>query len=161
MRTGLVIADFEMRFTTTFKHVAQVKYNVEFTNSTIPHIEEQLTQLKENMRSGHRNDVHVPIDFTVEDVENIEKLVNILVERYETVSGLRAANQKIYTLIQRLRDMETQTPEQIATKIIHQIVAPPEAPKKTRKERIKAEAEALSKQRALKAIQKNSSKKKG
>ncbi|RYG08036.1 MAG: hypothetical protein EOO07_26320 [Chitinophagaceae bacterium] len=160
MRTGLIIADFEMRFTTSFRHAAEVRYNVKFINSNLKHIREQLTKLKENIRSGNHNGKHVGYDPTSEDVEHIENLVIELTKRYNERLALTAhPNPKIYTLIHQLREAETQTPKEIVKEGLTELISPPEAEKGNSKENFDASVRAKSLERAINHLTKIDKKK--
>ena len=82
MRTGLVIADFEMSFSTSFKHTARVKYEVDFNNSNIIDTLDNMEQLKNNMSSNKARDVHVGLPITLKDVEHVQLLLKDLIQRY-------------------------------------------------------------------------------
>ncbi len=158
MRIGLVIADFEMSFTTTFKHTSAVKYNVKFTNSNTVDIIEKLNQLHHNLRSGEANKVHVGYDITVQDVEHVQSLINAILTSYKELFTTTPP-RKIYNLINQLREAEKQTPRQIAKEVLKEILNPATTPKLTAKQQLEADTETLSKKRKLKLIQKHSAKK--
>ena len=160
MRIGLIIADFEMSFTTSFKHAARVKYNVEFTSSNVVHIRENLQQLKEQLNTGNHNKIHVGNDLTIHDVEHIESLLDAIMNAYaETFSINAPPTKKIYTLINQLRETKTQTPEQIAKEVLKDILTPSQPQKLTPKQRLQADANAKSMERAINFYKKNSAKK--
>lgn len=161
-RIGLVIADFELRYTTTFKSVAEDFYGVKFTNSHVKHIKEKLHKLKENIQSGHYTHKSRGYDPTIEDVEHIENLLTELVNRYKQAFPLTAhPNPKIYDLLHHLREHELPDPKQIAKEALKETLNPtPDKPKKqTRKQRIEAAAKLKSMERSLFTIHVISNKK--
>ena len=157
MRIGLIIADFEMSFTTSFKHTSRVKYGVDFTNSNIGSIEEKIIELKQRLQDGKFCSVHVGYDFTLHDVEHVQNLLRDIVLKYTTLTGrVTFTNKKIYTLIQQLRSVENKTPNEIAKEVLREILIPPTPAILPLKDRLKADAKQKSIERALKIIKKNS-----
>lgn len=162
MQIGAIIADFDMSFTTSFKYTAKVKYNVNFiTSSNVLLIKENLKILKANIQAGKTNDVHVGYDFTLQDVEHIEDLLNIMVNCYLEYFKSIPPKRKMYTLIQQLKEVTNPTNQQIIKETIQELLTPQPKEKLSRKEQIKADAKLKSKERALNLIQKRSSKNKG
>lgn len=157
MRIVLIIAAFELSFTTSFKYTSQIKYNVEFTNSNVSSILVNLHELKNNILIGNHNDIHVGYDFTIEDVTYIENLIHNILTKYKELISINPP-PKIYTLINQLKEADQQTIKEIAKEVIQEIINPQQPEKLTAKERIKADAKALSKKRALNVILKNSAK---
>jgi hypothetical protein len=159
LKTGLIISAFEMRFTIPFLHTARVKYNVNFTSSSVVDIRDKIYQLKENVRSENHNEVHVEYDFILEDVEHIEGLINIIMHKYTELFPTAALmNEMIYVLKDHLRQAETKTPTEIAKEVLTEILTPPQPQNRRRKERMEADAKLKSQERAMKLIRKNSAK---
>jgi hypothetical protein len=160
LRIGLIISAFEMSFTIPFIYTASVKYNVDFTSSNVVDIQDKINQLKENIRSENYNKVHVGYDFVLQDVEYIERLINIIVQKHiELFPSTAVTNNLIYVLKDQLRQAEVKTPMEIAKEVLNEILSPPQPHNLTRKERMEADAKAKSKERAMNLIRKNSAKK--
>lgn len=158
MRIGLVIADFESNFTTSFKHTARIKYDVDFIDSNIGSITEKMQELQLLVQTPGKQ-VHVAYDFTIQDVEHIQKLIEKILSKYrEVFSPNISPKKKIYDLFQKLREAEIPTPDELATQALSNILKPTTAPRTTRKEKINVDAEVKSKQRLLAAIKKQSAK---
>jgi len=155
MRIGLIIADFDSHFTTSFKHTARVKYNVDFTNSNVGNITENLKTLHHNMQTGNVNAVHVGYDFSLQDVEHIQQLLHTIIRSYtEYFYAPPPPGKKIYDLMRQVREAATPTPEQTAKQIVKDIITPPTNDKKqSKKEKTEEAAKVLSKERALKLLQ--------
>jgi hypothetical protein len=161
MRIGLIIADWEMSYTTSFQHTAAKKYKVDFSSSNVQSIRENLHQLKQNISTGNINPVHVGYDFTLQEVERIEHLLETLITRYHENFGAVPTNRKLYTLIHQLKEAETPTTQQIAKDVVQQIFTPPPNKNISEKEQLQADIEAKRKQRLLTMIQKKGAKKGG
>lgn len=157
METGLLIAALEMSYTTSFKHTARVKYNVDFTNSNINDIIVKLHQLKDNMLSDEINNVHVGYEIIIQDVEHILNIITALLNRYKELFK-NVQPKKLYTLFSHLKDADKQTPKQIAKDVLKDILTP-EQKKLTHKEQLQVKAEAKSKQRLIDIIKKSNAKK--
>jgi hypothetical protein len=160
MRIGLIIADWEMSFTTSFIHTASKKYNVDFSSSKPDSIREGLQRLKANMEAGNFNNLHVGYDFNIQEVERIEQLLLTLIQRYQENFGHLPANRKLYDLLPQLQKAETPTPEQIAKDIVNDIFKPWEKGNvASKEEQLKEDAEAKSKERAFNLLKKINAKK--
>ena len=157
MRIGLIIADFEMRYTVSFQHTARVKYNVDFNSSNIAEIQQNLYTLKNSFNNP--NDVPVGYDFELEDIERIEMLLDRIINHYkDTFKFKTLPEKKIYRLIDEIQQSEQPDPKQIAKEAVEQLLHPPVINEKlTKKARIKAEAEKLSLQRGLRDLKKKPS----
>ena len=160
MKLGLLIADFESSYSTSFQHTARVKYGVDFNTSNVDTLGLKLEELKEKVSTNQSNDVHVGFEITSDHVTHVINLLKQILGRYKETFNTLPVNRKIYTINQRLREAETPSPKDIAKEVLGEILTPDMPAKKTRKERIKADAEAASKRRALEAIKKNSAKNK-
>ena len=159
MRIGLIIADFEMSFTTSFKHTSRVKYGVDFTNSNIGSIVEKIIELKQRLHDGKFFSVHVGYDFTLQDVQHVQNLLNDIELKYTSFTGrVTPTNKKIYTIIQQLKSEEIKTPNEIAKDVLKEILIQPAPAVLPLKERLKADAQQKSLERAMKIIKKNSAK---
>lgn len=159
MKIGLIIADFESSYSTSFQHTARVKYGVDFNTSNVDTLSLKLGELKEKVLANQWNDVHVGLEITVDHVTHVQYLLNQILERYKEVFHVLPTNRKIYTINQKLREAETPSPKEIAKQVLGEILTPDIPAKPTKKQRIKADAEAVSKRRALDLIKKNSAKK--
>jgi hypothetical protein len=158
IRIGLVIADFESNYSTSFQYTARVKYDVDFNTSNIDSLTEKLNELKYKVENNLCNDVHVGFQITLEHVVIVQELLQEILNRYLTLFGRLPINRKIYTINQKLREAESSSAKEIAKEVIKEILTPTKE-NLTKDERVKKEAEALSKTRALKGIQKINRKK--
>ncbi len=149
IRTGLVIADFEMSYTTSFIHTALVKWNVDFANSNITEIQDNLNKLHHNVKNGVYNKVHVGYELTLQDVERVQHLIETLITRYEEKCTLYLP-RKIYHLINQLTEAEKETPQDI----VREIFAPKLTPYLSKKAEKEANVDALQQQRLLEMIRK-------
>jgi hypothetical protein len=159
MRIGLIIADFELNYTSTFQHTARVKYGVDFDSSTIHDIALKLQDLKRKIEANEFYNVHVPFEITLEHVVHVEYRLNQIIDKYRELFMLLPADAKLYKITQKLKDADSPTAKELAKEALIEVFSPEKATKPTKEERIKADAERISKQRALKGIKKNSAKK--
>jgi hypothetical protein len=159
-RIGLIIADFEMSYSTSFQHTARVKYEVDFNTSNVDSLITNLSLLKDRVINKQHNNKHVGLEITVEDVFHVENLLNQILERYKVVFGVLPKNRKIYTINQKLRESEEPTAKDLAKQVLGEIFSQEKPEKLSRKEQIERAAKLKSKQRALDAIKRNSAKKK-
>ena len=158
MRIGLIIADFEIHYCTSFIHTARVKYGVDFNTSNVDTLGLKLIELKEKIQANQFNDVHVGFEITLEHVLHVEHLLNEILSRYKEVFSYLPSNRKIYTINQKLRESEIPPVAEMAKEVVQKILTPETPPKQTKKQRIEADAEAMSKQRALEYLRKNGAK---
>lgn len=159
MKIGLIIADFESSYSTSFQHTARVKYDVDFNTSNVDTLGLKLEELKEKLVKNEFKDIHVGLEITLEHITHIQYLLDQILQRYKNVFYILPTNRKIYTINQKLREAETPSPKDIAKEALTEILTPDKPTKQTKAQRIKAEAQTLSKKRALDAIKKNSAKK--
>jgi len=159
MRIGLIIADFESYFSSSFKNTARVKYDIDFKTSNCNDISENLLQLKNRVDNKMGKDIHVGLEITSEDVDHVILLLSDIREKYIELFKIQPPNMKIYTINQKIRDAVSPSAEEFASEVVNRIITPEKPAKKSKSESIKEEAERLSKKRALEAIKKNSSKK--
>ncbi len=160
MRIGLIIADFEMSFTTSFQHTARVKYGVDFNSSNADALGLKLNDLKGKFELHQHNDVHVGLEITLEHIMHVQNLLNQILEKYREVFKVLPPNMKIYTITQKLKESEAPTAKELAKEVLTEVFNPEKPAKLTKIEQKKADAEALSAKRALAIIRKNSAKKK-
>ena len=158
MRIGLIIADFEMSFTTSFQHTARVKYGVDFNSSNVDNLGLKLKELKNKFELHQQNDVHVGLELTLEHIIHVQNLLNQIVEKYREVFKVLPPNMKIYTIIQKLKESEAPSAKELAKEVLKEVLTPEKEVKLTKSDRINVEAEKFSKQRALDLIKKNSAK---
>ena len=158
MRIGLIIADFEQSYTSSFQHTARVKYGVDFNSSNVDKMKVKLDELKTKLVSNQAAPVHVGYEITLADVQHVENLFNQIIDRYSADFSDRRPNRKIYDIIQKLRDASTPTAKDLAKEVVTAVLTPEQPAKLTKKQKINAEAEKLSKQRILGTIKKNSAK---
>ncbi|NBR13407.1 MAG: hypothetical protein EBU01_02355 [Crocinitomicaceae bacterium] len=159
IRIGLVIADFESNYSTSFQHTARVKYGVDFNTSNVDSLGEKLNELKYKVENNIHNNVHVGFAITIEHVDIVEELLQEILNRYASLFGSLPINRKIYTINQKLREAETPTTKEIAKEVIGEILNP-KTEKLTKTEKLKIDAKVKSKERAMKLLQKNSRNKK-
>jgi hypothetical protein len=154
MNILLIIADFEMHYCTSFQHTARLKYEVDFDTSNIDSLGEKLEELKNRVQNKQQRDVHVGFEITLEHVMHVQDLLQKILNRYNELFGRLPINRKIYTINQKLREAEAPTSSDIAKQVLNEILSP-KTDKLTKAEKLKIDADAKSKERALKIIQKN------
>lgn len=159
MRIGLIIADFESSYSTSFQYTARVKYGVDFNSSNVDTLGLMLTDLKNKLQLNQYNDVHVGLEITLEDVIHVENLLNQILTRYKEVFQTLPSNRKIYTINQKLREAESPSPKEMAKQVLGEIFNPVSPAKETKAERLKKDAKAMSTKRALDMIKRNSANK--
>lgn len=160
MRIGLIIADFEMSYTTSFQHTARIKYKVDFNSSNIDNLASKLKELKANVELKQYNNVHVGFDITLEHVLHIENLLDQILIKYKEFFQVLPPKMKIYAIMQKLKEADSPSAKDLAKEVLNEVLNPDKATKHTKVEKIKADAKKVSKQRALKIIRKNSAKNK-
>lgn len=153
MTAEQLIQDLD-RFSVTFKHTANVKYGVEFTNSNIADTQDKLKQLHHNISNRVCNDVHVGYDLIIQDVVHVQMLIETLVMRYKE-RFTPYPPKKLRDLINQLREAEKVTPDNIAKEVLTSILTPKQPKKLSKKQRVEAKAEAFSMRRAIEGIKKN------
>jgi hypothetical protein len=159
MRTGLLLAEFESTYSTSFKYTARVKYGVDFDTSNVDSLSTKLSELKRKLEANEFNEVHVGFEITLEHVEYVIFLLNEILDRYKSIFHGLPTNRKIYTVNQKLREAEAPNAKDIAKEALKSLLSP-ESPKKLSKaEQLKADAKAVSAKRALEILRKNSAKK--
>lgn len=155
MRIGLIIAEFESGFASSFQHTAKVQYDVDFDSSTISNILDKLVNLKEKIQTGNlNNDVKVGWKMDIKHVKRLITLLNHILDKYEELFSYRPVNQKIYFVNHQLRESELISPKDFANEVIKSIFIPEQGKKLTKKEQLELDAQNLSRQRALKDFQK-------
>lgn len=160
MRIGLLIAEFESTYSTSFQHTARVKYGVDFDTSNVDSLGAKLAELKRKVEAKEGKNVHVGFEISLDHVEYVISLLNQILDRYKEAFHVLPSNRKIYTVNQKLRDAEAPNTKEIAKEVIGEIIKPNIPKKLSRAERIKQEAEALSAKRALDLLKRNSAKNK-
>jgi hypothetical protein len=154
VRIGLIIADFEMNYSTSFQNTARRKFDVDFDTSNVDSISDKLSDLRYKVENKIQNEVHVGFEITLEHVIHLQELLQKILNRYIELFGRLPVNRKIYTINDKLREAEIPTAKELAKEIVGEIIKP-KTEKLTRAERLKIDAEAKSQERALKLIQKN------
>jgi hypothetical protein len=157
MRIGLIIADFELHYTTSFLSTARRKYDVDFTSSNVDSIVENLNELRNKVENNICNDVHVGFEITLEHVIHTQELIEKILNRYTELFGRLPINRKIYTINDKLRQAESPTTREMAKEVVMEILNP-KVEKLSKAEKLKIDADAISKERALKQIKTNSKK---
>jgi len=158
MRIGLIIADFEMNYTSSFQHTARAKYGVDFDSSDVEAIVLKLKDLKTKIELKQHYNVHVGFEITFEHVAHVENLLNQILDKYNEIFYVLPPDRKVYTIIRKLKEVESPSAKDLAKEALNEVFNPQKVSKPTRAEKIKADAEKLSKQRALAIIRKNSAK---
>jgi hypothetical protein len=158
MRISLIIADFEIHYSTSFQFTARMKYEVDFDTSNVDSLSEKLNELKHKVENKQHLDVHVGFEISLEHVIHVQELLQKILNRYNELFGRLPINRKIYTINQKLREVETPTSSEIAKQVLVEILGP-KTDNLTKAERLKMDAETKSQERALKIIKKNSKKK--
>ena len=157
MRIGLIIADFELHYTTSFLSTARRKYDVDFTSSNVDSIVENLNELRNKVENNICNDVHVGFEITLEHVIHTQELIEKITSRYCELFGRLPINKKIYTINDKLRQAESPSTREMAKEVVMEILNP-KVEKLSKEEKLKIDADAMSKERALKQIKPNSKK---
>ena len=157
MRIGLIIADFELHYTTSFLSTARRKYDVDFTSSNVDSIVENLNELRNKVENNICNDVHVGFEITLEHIIHTQELIEKILNRYTELFGRLPINRKIYTINDKLRQAESPTTREMAKEVVMEILNP-KVEKLSKAEKLKIDADAMSKERALKQIKTNSKK---
>ena len=158
MRIGLVIADFEMSYSTSFQHTSRVKYLVDFNSSIVQHIKTNLCLLRERVARNEATNVHVGFEISVEDVEHVQHLLNQIVEKYTADYNDYRQSLKINSILQKLREANTPTAKDLAKEVLGEVLGNETPEKQTKKQRIEEEANRLSIERRLKTLKKKSTK---
>ncbi len=153
MKICLIITDFETHYSSSFQHTARVKYNVDFNTSNVDSLNNKLIDLKHNVENKIFKDVHVGFEISLEHVIHIQELLKKILNHYVELFGRLPINRKIYTINQKLRDAETPSIKDIAKEVLDEILTP-KTEKLTKPEILKIAAEAKSKERLMKTIQK-------
>jgi len=159
MRIGLIIADFELNYTTSFQHTARVKYGVDFKTSDVDDLILKLKELRGKVEMHQHKDVQVALEITLDHVVHVENLLNQILDKYTEVFHVRRPNMKIYAIMQKLRDAEAPSAKELAKEVLTEVLIPEKSEKLTKKKQMEAEAKAVSARRALAQIKKNSAKK--
>jgi len=158
MRIGLIIADFESSFTTSFKYTSRAKYGVDFNSSNVDNLVTKLSELKSKLEKGEHSKVHVGFEITIEHVIHVQNLIEQILAKYKEIFKVLPPAIKIYTVNQKLRENEIPSTKELAIDVLKEVLSPEKPAKLTKKERIDAEAKKLSDQRALYLLRKNSTK---
>ena len=146
-----IIADFEMSYTTSFRHTAKIKYGVEFTNSHLPDVIRNLKELKSCIVSKKSYHIHVGYDFGISEVQHILVLLAQLINFYSDQYSIDdPPAKKIYALIDHIRVQSEKSSKEIAREIISDIISPKGNQKMTKKQSLEEEANRMSIERAIK-----------
>ena len=124
MRIGLIIADFELHYTTSFLSTARRKYDVVFTSSNVDSIVENLNELRNKVENNICNDVHVGFEITLEHVIHTQELIEKITSRYCELFGRLPINKKIYTINDKLRQAESPSTREMAKEVVMEILNP-------------------------------------
>jgi hypothetical protein len=154
MRIGLIIAEFESSFSSSFKHTARVQFNVDFDSSEIQNIIEKLKLLKNNIETGRSIEIHVGWQMDIKHVHMLESLLNQILDKYEEIYYYRPTNLKIYVVNNKLRESEIPALKDFTLDAIKELLVPISEVKISKKEKQIIEANVLSYKRAFKANQK-------
>jgi hypothetical protein len=160
MRIGLIIADFELHYTTSFLSTARSKYDVDFTSSNVDSIVENLNELRNKVENNICNDIHVGFEITLEHVIHTEDLIEKILNRYTELFGrlpINPINRKIHIINDKLRQAESPSTREMAKEVLTEILIP-KTENLSKAERLKMDADAKSQERALNTIKKNSKK---
>lgn len=155
MRIGLIIAEFESGFGSSFKHTARIQYDVDFESSTVQDILDNLAMLKNRILSGEGKRVQVGWQMNVDHVIMLQSLLNQILDKFEELFHQRPVHQKIYSINHKLRETELGSPKDFALDAIKSLFVPVRESKLSKKEKQRLQAENLSRNRALKAYQKS------
>ena len=154
MRIGLIIAEFESGFASSFQHTAKVQYDVDFDSSTISNILDKLICLEEKILLGNAKDVKVGWTMDLNHVQRLLTLLNHILDKYEELFSYRPMNEKIYFVNHQLRESEIISPKDFAYEVIKSLFIPEKQEKLTKKQQLELDAQNLSRVRALKEYKK-------
>lgn len=160
MRVGLIIADFESCYSTSFHHTARVKYNVDFDTSIVESIKTKINELKVKFEKNQHNNRHVGFELTLEHILHVELRLNQLIEKYIEVFQILPPHIKIYEVTRQLRETDSPTPKEFAKEVLVEIINPVTPEKLTKSEKLRLDVEEASKKRALTTLKKNGNKRK-
>lgn len=159
IRIGLIIADFEMHYSTSFQHTARRKYDVDFDTSNVDSLTEKLSELRYKVENNIKNEVHVGFEITLEHIIHVQELLHKILNRYIELFGKLPINRKIFTINQKLRDAELPNTRELAKEVVNEIFNP-KTENLTKAQKLKIDIETKSKERALKLLKKNNDKRK-
>lgn len=154
MRIGLLIAQFESGFASSFKHTARVQYDVDFDSSTVSNILSNLQLLKENILAERKRDIQVPWEMSIEHVLMLEVTLNQIITKYEELFFIRPLDSKIYLVNNKLIESELPCPKDFAKDAIQHIFKPDSGKKISKREQKKIAADSISFNRAMKSFNK-------
>jgi hypothetical protein len=148
---------FDMIFTTSFKHTGKVLYEVEFSNSNVLEIIEKLNELKYRVENNISTGKHVGAQIDTNDVQLALNTLEKIIEHYMKITGLTelSVNTKTYKMISYVRDSERLNVKTVAKEVLDEVLGPEKKDKKlTREEMIKAGAEQKTLERRLDLLKK-------
>jgi hypothetical protein len=154
MRIGLIIAEFESSFGSSFQHTARVQFDVDFESSKIQVIFDNLNLLEQKILLGECNGRMVGWQMSLDHVRMLQHLLNQILCKFEELFHNKPMNQKIYSVNHKLRETELSSPKEFALDAIKSLFVPVKENKLSKKEQQRLQAESVSRSRAFKAYQK-------
>lgn len=148
---------FDMIFTTSFKHTGKVLYEVEFSNSNVLEIIEKLNELKYRVENNFSTGKHVGAQIDTTDVQLALNTLEKISEHYMKITGLTelSVNTKTYKMISYVRESERLNVKAVAKEVLDEVLSPEKKDKKlTREEIIKVGAEQKTLERTLGLLKK-------
>lgn len=149
---------FDMIFTTSFKHTGKVLYEVEFSNSNVLEIIEKLNELKYRVENNMSTGRHVGAQIDTTDVQLALNTLEKITEHYMKITGLTelSVNTKTYKMISYVRESERLNVKTVAKEVLDEVLGPEKKDKKlTRQEIIKVGAEQKALERKIGLLKKH------
>ncbi|CAM3726116.1 hypothetical protein FLCH110379_20915 [Flavobacterium chungbukense] len=146
---------FDMIFTTSFKHTSSVLYLVEFENSNVVETVEKLKILRDKVANKISTGKHVGAPIYTADVELALNTLKEIIDYYKTITGVTELSEgiKIYTMINHVRSNERTDVKTLAKEVIAEVLKPEmELTNLSKKEKIKLGAEIKSQERKMESL---------
>lgn len=154
MNIAAVITEFEFCFGPSFIHAARCRYGVEFKDSNVENVIENLATLRKQVQE--KNAEFKAFKIKEEKVIQVQNLLQQIIEAYQDAFHVSPNDDKIYRIINALRALETPTVKDMAKQVLKEVLQPEVGQKLTKSEKLKEDAKAVSMRRALQIIKKNS-----
>lgn len=150
------ISQLGLNFSTSFKHTANVRYNVLFENSNVCNTVKLLKDLQNNFNNGVDTLKHVGYEITSDDICMAIDNLNDIVNHYKLLNNIQSipSKLKIYEMTEFIRENEEKrNVKDLAKDVVREIINPMKTDEKlTRKQIVSQKAEAKSMERKLKLL---------
>lgn len=150
-----LINQFDMIFTTSFKHTSSVLYRIEFSNSNVLEIIEKLNTLKYKVENKINTGKHVGAPIYPGDVELALNTLEKIGDHYKRITGVTTLPESIktYKMIEYIRDSERIDAKTLAKEVVAEVLNPKKEVKNlTKKEKIKEGADLKSQERKIELL---------